>query len=105
MEEIKEAENLKEDISIDKTEKSSMQAGKMTFLPVGMIFQFLFTVIGGGLLISGLIVGIRVGFDMNLQNNLGRISILMIAFGFLMFLIGVALAIILYKLATTHSGG
>ena len=66
-------------------------------IPVGMGFQFLFTVVGGGFFISGLLMGFYVKWDLTLENNYGKIAILMTFFGGIMFITGIVIAILLYK--------
>jgi hypothetical protein len=74
-------------------------------LPVGMFFQFIFTVCGGGLLVAGIIVGFSVGWDMTLPDNKGRISLLLTLVGGALFLVGIFIMVILYKLVTSKDTG
>ncbi len=72
-------------------------------LPIGMIFQFLFTVIGGGLFISGLIAGFSLKWDMSGEDNKARIALLLAIFGGILFLIGILITVFLYKLSVLPS--
>ena len=68
-------------------------------LPIGMIFQFMFTVIGGGLLISGLIAGFSLHWDMSGEDNRARIALLLAIFGGILFVIGIMITVILYRIS------
>lgn len=92
--------NQKSDKGINM-DKSINTGRRLAFLPVGMVFQFLFTVCGGGCLIAGIIAGCKVGWNMELENNLGRISLLLVIFGAAFFVIGIGISVILFKAATS----
>ena len=69
---------------------------KNLLIPVVMGFQFLFTVLGGGLFVSGLLIGFDVKWDMTLENNYGKIALLMAFFGGMMLFMGIVAAVFLY---------
>ncbi len=69
------------------------------WIPIGMIFQFLFTVIGGGLLVSGLIAGFSLHWDMSGDDIRARIALLMAIFGGILFTVGVLMTVFLLKIA------
>lgn len=82
---------------LDK-EKIAEEKKKLSFLPLGMFFQFIFSVAGGGSFIAGLISGFSVHFDMSAENNIGKISVLLIIVGLFMLIIGITIFVVLYKL-------
>ncbi len=69
-------------------------------LPIGMVFQFLLTVCGGGLFIAGLIGGFYFGWDFAAEDNKSAIALLMVIFGAVLFVLGVLVAVFLYKVMT-----
>ena len=79
--------------------KAKSTTGNSFLLPVGMFFQFIFTVAGGGMLIAGLIAGFSVKWDTSLNDGIANISIVLVFVGGIMFAIGIALIFILYKAA------
>lgn len=86
--------------SAKKTDNVNTKSkGNSILLPIGMFFQFIFTVAGGGMFISGLIAGFSVGWDTSQGDGTANISIFLSIVGGIMFAIGIALAFILYKAA------
>ena len=69
-------------------------------LPVGMVFQAIFTICGGGMFIAGLIAGFYFRWDMSLPDNKGRISLLLTLVGGLLLFTGILIMIFLYKAVT-----
>lgn len=67
------------------------------FLPIGMFFQFTFTVGGGGLLIAGLISGFSMNWDLAGDDNKCRIALVMAIFGGIFFVVGVLIMVFIYK--------
>lgn len=77
---------------------------KAPFFTLVAVLQFFFTVTGGGMLGAGIISGINCGWDIVSEDNIGRIAILLTSFGGLMFLIGIGLSIVLYRLVVNFYG-
>ena len=70
-----------------------------------MIFQFIFTVCGGGLLIAGLIMGFSLGWDISGDDNTARIALIFAIFGAVLFFVGVVIAVFLYKAVSAGNAG
>jgi len=84
-------------ITNDPVTKSN--SGSNVPLIIGMFFQFIFTVFGGGMLISGLIAGFSVKWDTSLEDGVANISIVLAIVGGILFAIGIWLTFFLYKKA------
>lgn len=78
---------------------SKKNKGNSILLPIGLFFQFIFTVMGGGMFISGLIAGFSVKWDTSLQDGIANISIILAIVGGIFFVVGIILAFVLYKAA------
>lgn len=90
---------IKSEAGKKSDKETSKSKGNSFLLPIGLFFQFIFTVIGGGMFISGLIAGFSVKWDTTLDDGVANISIVLAIAGGILFAVGIALAFILYKAA------
>ena len=78
---------------------NTSKGSNKVLLSVGMFFQFIFTVLGGGMFISGLISGFSVKWDTSVKDGVANISIFLSIIGGIFFAVGIILIFVLYKLA------